>query len=475
MAAVAGLRTLDSVPGVGKLFVIAARNRLVPALMQMGDENPRMFKMFMGPKPLLVVTHPELARSVLTRPQDFIKSPPLEAQKSGFSSRLNFTSDGTYASVVMTNGAEWQAMRKPIDPAFEKAELRKFVPKFNDAAGKLLESWKSSDQIDAKRDMSRFALDVLGSAVLGRDFGAIDGTFDDTYAQYQIVMQELMNPLYFTFPVLERLPLPRNIAYKKAIDHMYSVLDSAVQARRQQRVEQHAAGTLTDEPNDMLDMLLGPGVDAKTVLPDGYTIPMLWLFFLAGHDTTAVALAWTMHFLAANPEVQAKARAEAFATLKGKTDPDADDLEKVPYINAVVNESLRLRPPIYNLLTRDAAHDTELDGVALPKGTGVSLHIGAINTHPEVWERPKEFDPERFMQEKQPRVFNNLPFSAGPRRCLGDKFSLLEQRALLLKMLTQYELLPDGDMAKQERTFSNASIAIMFLQPEELKIRVRPL
>jgi len=475
MAAVAGLRSLDSVPGVGKFFLISARNRLASALMQMGDEHPRMFKMFMGPKPMVVVTHPELARSVLTRPQDFIKSPPLDTMRGGIAAPLSFAPDGAYASLVMTNGAEWQAMRKPVDPAFEKAELRKFVPKFNEAAGKLMESWKGCDHIDVKRDMSRFALDVLGSAVLGRAFGAIDGTFDDTYRQYQIVMKELMNPLYLTFPALERLPFPRNTAYKKGIDTMYSMIEGSLKARRQQRVEQHAAGTLTDEPKDMLDMLLGPGVDATGVLPEGYMVPILWIFFLAGHDTTAMSLAWTLHFLAKNPEVQAKARAEAFAILNGKTDPDADDLEKVPYVNAVVSESLRLRPPVYNLITRDAAHDTELDGVTLPKGTGVSLHIGSINTHPEVWERPKEFDPERFMQQKQPRVFNNLPFSAGPRRCLGDKFSLLEQRSLLLKMLTQYELLPDGDMAKQERTFSNASLAIMFLQPEELKIRVRPL
>ncbi|CAJ1348291.1 unnamed protein product, partial [Effrenium voratum] len=187
--------------------------------------HPRMFKMFMGPKPMVVVTHPELARSVLTRPQDFIKSPPLDTMRGGIAAPLSFAPDGAYASLVMTNGAEWQAMRKPVDPAFEKAELRKFVPKFNEAAGKLMESWKGCDHIDVKRDMSRFALDVLGSAVLGRAFGAIDGTFDDTYRQYQIVMKELMNPLYLTFPALERLPFPRNTAYKKGIDTMYSMIE----------------------------------------------------------------------------------------------------------------------------------------------------------------------------------------------------------------------------------------------------------
>lgn len=474
-SAATGLRSIDSVAGVGKLFIITARNRLATALLELGHENPRMFKMFMGPRTSLAITHPELARQVLTRPKDFPKADNDAIASKSIQACLNYTKDGQNASIVMTNGAQWQALRKPVDPTFEKQALRNLVPKFNEATDKLLGTWRGCEQIDAKRDMSRYALDVLGSAMLGQGFGAIDGKFDDTYRHYQVVMAEMLNPLYLTFPVLERLPFPRNLRFRKAVDHMYKVLEGAVDARIQQRREQMEAGTFRDEPQDMLDMMLGSGLDPKGVLPDGCMVPALWIFFLAGHDTTAVSLAWTMHFLAKHPEVQEKARREAFDVLKGKTDPDADDLERVPYINAVISESLRLRPPVYNLISREAAVDTELDGYAIPKGTGISLHIGAINRHPEVWENPLDFNPDRFLQDKQPRVFNYLPFSAGPRRCLGDKFSLLEQRTLLLKLLTQFQVLPDGDMVMQEDTYSKSAISLMLLQPEEIKVRVQQL
>eukprot|EP00434_Breviolum_minutum_P033692 symbB.v1.2.029813.t1/scaffold3301.1/size59484/6 len=518
----------------GKLFIFREGKRLAKALLQQGDENPRMFKMFMGPKPSLAITHPDLARQVLTRHQDFRKADNDAIASKSIQAPLNYTKDGQNASIVMTNGAEWQALRKPVDPTFEKQALRRLVPKFVEATDKLLDTWKGSNTIDAKRDMSRFAVDVLGAATFGQGFGAIEGGFDDTYRprtvwqmakmiglpncvlifytkkigvfapevcgpdfghndlrdgpcgvifsmsswssarrHYNVVMQEMLNPVYLTFPVLERLPTPRNIRYKKAVDHMFKVLEGAVESRIEKRREEMAAGTFKDEPQDMLDMMLGSGLDPQGVLPKGCMVPVLWIFFLAGHDTTAVSLAWTMHFLARHPEVQAKARQEAFEVLNGKKDPDADDLEKVPYINAVISECLRLRPPVYNLISREAAVDTELDGVAVPKGTGISLHIGAINRHPEVWENPSEFDPER-----QPRIFNYLPFSAGPRRCLGDKFSLLEQRTLLLKLLTQFEVLPDGDtarMAQQEATYTKSAISLMLLQPEEIKVRIRSL
>ncbi|CAK9106518.1 Cytochrome P450 4c21 (CYPIVC21) [Durusdinium trenchii] len=475
-SAVAGLRTLDSVTGVGKFFVITARNHLAKARLnlEMNAENPRMFKLYFGPKPALAVTHPELARQVLTRPKDFQKADNDAVASKSISSILNYTKEGRNASLVTSNGAEWQAMRKPVDPTFEKTALRNLIPKFNQTADTLMDSWRGTEEVDAKRDMSRFALDILGTAMLGQSFGAIEGSFDDTYRQYQTVMAELMNPIYLLFPVLERLPLPRNLRYKAAVNHMYGVLEGAVYARIEQRREQMASGKLNEEPQDMLDMLLGPGLDAKGVLPEGHMVPMLWIFFLAGHDTTAVSLAWVMHYLAKHPDVQERARKEAIAVLDGKKDPDADDVERIPYINAVISESLRLRPPVYNLITREASVDTELDGVSVPKGTGVSLHIAAINQHPEVWDNPSEFNPERFMQEKQPRVFNYLPFSAGPRRCLGDKFSLLEQRTLLLKLLL-LQVLPHKDMAKQEDNFCTSPMSLMLLQPKEMKVRVRPL
>jgi len=304
-----------------------------------------------------------------------------------------------------------------------------------------------------------------------------DGSFDETYSHYCFLMKETINPLYLTFPSLERLPTRRNRRYRAGFQHMHGVLQSAVDARLEERARLQAEGNLSEEPKDMLDLLLGKGMNRHGVLEEGHLLPILWIFFIAGHDTTAISLTWLMHFLAQHQDVQARAREEAIGVLDGAKAPTAKQLDEVPYISAIVNEGLRLRPPVYNLLTREAAHDTELDGVMLPKGTIISIHINAVNQHPDVWDRPTEFDPERFLQTKQPRVFNNLPFSAGPRRCLGDKFSLMEQKTLLIMLLSQLEILPDaGSTAHHDSIpFAADSMALLFLQPKDMKIQVRPL
>ena len=325
--------------------------------------------MHVGPQTACVVTHPELARSVLTRPKDFIKFQVPRNPASALDSLLNRSKDGTL-SLLMSNGHDWASQRKPVDPAFEKQALRNLLPKFNDCSARLLETWRGADEagsflnqgpvlgsfsykgaavywgpeVDAKQDMSRFALDVLGSAMLGQSFGAIDGTFSDSYEYYKYIMVEQNNPLYMSFPLMERLPTSRNRRMREAVHHMHGVLQGAIDARVQLRKDQQAAGTLSDEPQDMLDMLLGPGADVPTdgVLPNaGALLPNLWIFFIAGHDTTAISLAWLMYFLAKYPEVQQKAREETQKVLAGRKDPTSEDLDNVPYLSAVHQR----RPP----------------------------------------------------------------------------------------------------------------------------------
>jgi len=353
------------------------------------------------------------------------------------------------------------------------------VPQFCVASQQLVDSWSKGGVVDAKRDMSRFALDVLGSAVLGRSFGALEGTFDDTYDKYQYVMSQMMNPFYMVFPSAECLPTSRNIKYKDGLLHMRKILQSAVDARLEERRQKADAGIEEEfEPKDMLDMVLGPGLQAEGIVPDGQLLEVLWIFFVAGHDTTAISLTWLMDFLARNPEVHRKAREEAFAVLDGAENPTAEMLEQIPYISAVISEGLRLRPPVYNLFTREVKKDTELDGVAIPAGTGVSIHIASVNRHPDAYDDPNAFIPERFLAKKQkgvkgPRVFNNLSFSAGPRRCLGDKFSLMEQKTLLMKLLTKCEIKPKG--APLEDEYDTAAVPLVFLQPKEMMVEVQPL
>jgi len=433
-----------------------------------------MYKMWTGLSQTVVATHPEVARSILTRPQVFVKT-NIGPDFTIADQLLNRDDKGEQCNMVFINGEKWASIRKPIDPAFDKASLAHITPKFVECSDMLLKHWRESEgPVDVKRDMSRFALDVLGHAILGRSFNALEGSFQETYDHYSFVMQETTNPLYVALPMLEKLPLPRNRKLQKSTEHVHSMLQDAVESRIQARRAAASQPGGETPPQDMLDMLLGPGPNPEPCCGKGALVPVLWVMFVAGHDTTALSLTWLMNWLAVYPEVQRRAREEAVRVMGGATAPTAEMLEEVPYLDAVISENLRLRPPVYNLPTRLCAEDTELDGFFLPKGTNVSLHIGAINRHPDVWDRPESFEPERFLQAKRPRVFHWLPFSAGPRRCLGDKFSLMEQKTLLMMLLTRMEILPKAAQ-EAEAPLASDSIATAFMIPREMRVQLRDL
>jgi cytochrome P450 len=287
---------------------------------------------------------------------------------------------------------------------------------------------------------------------------------------------------------MEKLPLRRNQRLQASVQHMRTVLQTAVDQRLERWREDVRVGRRPsfEQPRDLLDMILPPPLGpADADGPTGHTLeppqllPNLWLFFLAGHDTTAISLAWTLHLLSKYPEAQAKAREEAVRVLGRGGTPTAEQLEQLPYISNVVNESLRLYPPVHNIPTRYAAEDTTLDGHSIPKGTLISIGIGAINRHPALWDEPHRFRPERF--DERPKGFSFLPFSAGPRRCLGDRFSLMEQKTLLSMLLTRFELSPakaiphDADERLGAAGFSGESIPLTFTQPADVRLRLRTL
>ena len=150
-------------------------------------------------------------------------------------------------------------------------------------------------------------------------------------------------------------------------------------------------------------------------------------------------------------------------------------LDELVYLNAVIQENLRLNPSLYNLATRECVQDTVLDGYFVPKGTQVSVAIQAVNTHGEIWEDAHSFKPERFLN-KEPRkedAYNCLSFSVGARACIGNKFSLIEQKCLLAQLLVNYVIQPSQGEPKRDRhmPLSNSTISFLFKQPEPYTLR----
>jgi cytochrome P450 len=164
--------------------------------------------------------------------------------------------------------------------------------------------------------------------------------------------------------------------------------------------------------------------------------------FVAGHETTAIALTWSLHLLALHPEVQQAAAAEALALA---SPPTAADLPRLALVTRVFKEATRLYPPIYTF-TRESIRDAELGPHALPRGTTVYISPYTLHRDPTLWPEPTRFDPSRFTaaaESRRPRAAW-LPFGAGPRTCIGLHFALLEGPVVLATLLRRLRFAPAG-------------------------------
>jgi cytochrome P450 len=170
--------------------------------------------------------------------------------------------------------------------------------------------------------------------------------------------------------------------------------------------------------------------------------------FGAGHETTANLLRWTLYLLARHPDVLAKLRQELDRLLQGKI-PDAADLQQLVYTKAVLNESMRFRPPA-GIMLRRVNRDTEVDGHFLKAGRLAIFSIFNLHHHADFWQQPEQFDPERFLIPEN-RRFSFMPFGTGERICIGSHFALLESQLLLSMIVQHCDLrLPDTDEVEIE-------------------------
>jgi cytochrome P450 len=162
----------------------------------------------------------------------------------------------------------------------------------------------------------------------------------------------------------------------------------------------------------------------------------VFIFFLAGHETTASALSWLLYHLSTHPEIQQKVRDEVERVLNGR--PLTSELmRELPYTSHVIKENMRIQPPVTELATRECVQDTEFEGVVIPKGIRIGIGIETAHLNEEFWDKPHEFIPERFENNTKQHPFAYMPFSLKSRACIGSQFSLLEQ-TMFLTTIVQY-------------------------------------
>ncbi|MEX5728521.1 cytochrome P450 [Rhodovulum iodosum] len=370
-----------------------------------------------------LVNQPDLVREVLqARPMAFPKSDRIGA---GLRPLLG-------NSVFLTNGEKWLRQRRIIDPAFEGGRLRDTFPAMV-AAGRAAVGRLGEGEIEIEAITSHAAADVIFRTLfsLPIEDETASAVFHE-FRDYQRSQPILNLAAFVPGPAwMPRLHRARTRATARAIRGLIAGLTEARQA-------DIAAGTA---PNDLATKIMttrdpetGETFDAAEM------VDQVAIFFLAGHETSASAMAWALYLLAREPEVQERVAAEV---AEFPENPSFSDLSRLKLTRDVFREALRLYPPV-PMMVRETTRPERFRDRDLPKGAQVVISPWHLHRHERIWERPDEFDPDRYATENGKAGLREayIPFSAGPRVCTGAGFAMAEGPLLLAMLVRAFRFAP---------------------------------
>ncbi|XP_074562301.1 cytochrome P450 97B2, chloroplastic isoform X2 [Curcuma longa] len=438
-------------------------------------EHGSVYKLAFGPKSFVVVSDPIVARHVL--------------RENAFS-----YDKGVLAEIlepIMGKGlipadlGTWKQRRKVIAPGFHSLFLEAMVKVFTDCSErsilkfeKLLESENSEIEeieLDLEAEFSNLALDIIGLGIFNYDFGSVTKESPVIKAVYGTLFEaEHRSTFYIPYWNLPfaRWIVPRQIKFHNDLKIINDCLDGLIKNAKETRQEDDVEKLQQRDYSSLKDVSLlrflvdmrGVDVDDRQLRDD------LMTMLIAGHETTAAVLTWSVFLLAQNPSKMKKAQMEVDSALSGKK-ITLECLKKMEYLRLIIVEALRLypQPP---LLIRRALKEDKLpggymgneDGYAIPAGTDIFVSVYNLHRSPYFWDKPGEFEPERFLTPKanegiagwagydpsrSPGAmypneitsdFAFIPFGGGPRKCVGDQFALLESTVALALLLQKFDV-----------------------------------
>lgn len=330
------------------------------------------------------------------------------------------------SNIFGMSGERHRQQRRLLLPAFHKQRVEAYHSQMVHFTEQLLASWRPGETYDIARAMQQLTLDIVTTALFGLDVSARTTDLGRMLQRWLTLIVSPAGMLRWDAPFTPYGELIR------LTDTIVAAIQELIAAKR-------AAGAVGD---DMLSMLIQAADEDGARLTDEELIGHSSGLFIAGHETSANALSWTLLLLAQHPAILADLVDELAATLGGAA-PTIEQLGRLPLLDAVIKESLRLFPPA-SMLGRIAVAPTELDGRAVPEGAEVIYSPYITHRIPDLFEQPQVFRPERWATIK-PSPYAYLPFSAGPRMCLGTAFASMELKVILAMLLQRYRLEPpDG-------------------------------
>ncbi|KAH8026228.1 hypothetical protein HPB51_017154 [Rhipicephalus microplus] len=443
---------------------------------------------FNGSRPVLLVADLDLLKMIQVKDfQDFIdrgllfqsKRPPSPHNKS----------------LIQLTGKRWKEVRSVLTPSFTTNKLKMMAPgmicTIQELIDKIDEHARSSEEFEIGDLFQAMTLDVICRSAMGIEYSIQKNPkhsllascrllFSGTFSWISVLLASfpelefiLKYPLYWMLastnngvhPFDEVQEKCGNIVKQRQINNAVpqkDLLQLMIEAKTSNvDVASVTSDQLTaadDNEHELKQSALsspkGLTYSSKTVLDDDDITQNAFLVLVAGYETTSNTLTLVSHMLINYPDVQEKVRQELFTALGPDEEISYNTIQKLTYLNCVIQETMRLYPPIFSFVTREAVVDKQYGKLKIPAGTAVMAATEYIHRDPSSWEKPNAFDPDRFLGERRkgqnPLAFQ--PFGAGPRNCIGMRFAQMELRFTLAHILRRYRLVatPNSDKEPAE-------------------------
>lgn len=387
----------------------------IPFFTRLAREYGDASMFSVGPQKIVFFNHPDFVRELLvTQHRFFHKSRVLQRSKIILGEGLLTSEDPLHLR-----------QRRLAQPAFHRDHIARYAEVMVDRATRTRDRWRDGETLDIHHEMMRLTLEVVAKTLFDADVEQEADEIGAALTSLIDLFPRLMNPFA---PLLQKLPVPSTLRFRRAIARLDRTIYSIIAERR-------ASG---QDRGDLLSMLLL----AQDVEGDGGSMTDEQLrdeamtLFLAGHETTANALAWTWYLLGQHPEIADRLRAHI-----GDQPVTAADYPRLAYAEMVLAESMRLYPPAW-AVSRLAMEDVVIGDWLVPRGAVAVVTQAVLHRDPRFWPDPDRFDPTRFSPElkaTRPK-FAYFPFGAGPRLCIGEGFAWMEGVLLLATLAQRWRL-----------------------------------
>jgi cytochrome P450 len=397
----------------------------------------------------------------------FLLSRPEHAEHVLVSARSNYIKAFSYrplraflgSGLLTSEGEVWSARRSALQPEFTRRRIGDYVPAITAATSEVLDAWHEGRTIAIDAELRALTLDTVGRCLLGVKLGAAAERVG--YALSRVQRGVMAGIGAALLPGLPERILEGALRRAPGLRGPAQTLDTLAR----DVVRRARSG---DVRSCVVDRLAGPGTDGTAgALDDTALRDEVLTIMLAGHETTAAALAWSLILLSRHPDARHTLEDEVDQVLAGR-DPVADDLDRLPWTRAVISEAMRLYPPAWTV-ERDAVRDDEIDGVVVPAGATVVVSPHLLHRNSQLWRNPEGFDPSRFVDSVDRSRYAYLPFGGGRRICIGAGFAMLEATVILAMIARRYRL----DLLPHTSVRPRAEITLRPAGPVPMVIRAR--